>query len=98
MIVDAVINARFLTPEEGGRNGAVQGIFYGCPLIKGGKAFDCRMLLAGQRIELGVTYQIPLKFLFSQDALQEIFVGDTVAIWEGHEVGSGVVIWKRCGS
>jgi hypothetical protein len=43
---DAIINVRFLTTAEGGRNTAVGGQFYACPLFFDNEGFDCRLFNA----------------------------------------------------
>ena len=65
---DAIINVRFLTTAEGGRNTAVEGQFYACPLFVDNEGFDCRLLLEGRRLELGSAYEVPIKFLYREQA------------------------------
>ena len=62
---DVIIKVRFATPQEGGHQTAVRPSIvdhYGCPFVVGGEAFDCRLLLQGRRLELGETYEVPVKF------------------------------------
>jgi len=50
MEVDAIIEVRFITTAEGGRQTPVtSGVvdFYACPFVVNGEAFDCRVLLRG---------------------------------------------------
>jgi len=91
---DAIIKVRFFTTAEGGRNAAVEGQFYACPLfVEGeGQGFDCRLLLEGQRLELGSTYEVPVKFLYRELALPKLAVGKDVLLWEGRNVAKGQVI------
>ncbi|MET2467342.1 hypothetical protein ABXT21_25470, partial [Ralstonia sp. SM1864_UCD524_TZ4] len=91
---DAIIKVRFFTTAEGGRNTAVEGQFYACPLfVEGeGQGFDCRLLLEGQRLELGSTYEVPVKFLYREPALSKLAVGKHVLLWEGRDVAKGQVI------
>ena len=89
---DAKINVRFFTTPEGGRTTAVEGQFYGCPLFVDNEAFDCRLLLEGRRLELGTTYEVPVKFLFPELALPKLAVGKEVLLWEGRNVARGQVI------
>ncbi|WP_198117514.1 hypothetical protein [Massilia rhizosphaerae] len=53
---DAIINVRFSTAAEGGRNKVVEGPCYACPLFVDNEGFDCRLLLEGQRLELSSIY------------------------------------------
>lgn len=89
---DAIINVRFLTTAEGGRNTAVVGQFYACPLFVDNEGFDCRLFLEGRRLELGADYEVPLKFLHRELALQKLTVGKDVLLWEGREVARGKVV------
>ncbi|MCP8463121.1 hypothetical protein NK553_04085 [Pseudomonas sp. ZM23] len=89
---DIIISVRFFTPPEGGRNAAVEGQFYACPLFVEGKGFDCRLLLGGRRFELGATYEVPVKFLYRELVLPMLTVGKDVLLWEGRDVAKGEVI------
>jgi hypothetical protein len=57
---DVIIEVRFKTSAEGGRQGNVEIALtpYGCPLIVDGEAFDCRFLLKERVLELGETYEV----------------------------------------
>lgn len=89
---DAVISVRFLTTAEGGRNTAVEGQFYACPLFVENQAFDCRLLLEGRRLELGTTYKVPIKFLYREMALPKLAVGKQILLWEGRNIAKGQVV------
>ncbi|NKI95496.1 hypothetical protein [Rhizobacter sp. SG703] len=89
---DAIINVRFLTTAEGGRNTAVQGQFYACPLVVDNEGFDCRLLLEGRRLELGADYEVPVKFLYRELAHPKLTIGKDVLLWEGRIVAKGQVI------
>lgn len=89
---DAIINVRFLTTAEGGRSTAVEGQFYACPLLVDNEYFDCRLLLEGRRLELGSTYEVPVKFLFRELVLPKLISGKNVLLWEGRNVAEGRVI------
>lgn len=89
---DATIKVRFLTTAEGGRNTAVEGQFYACPLLVDDEAFDGRLLLDGKRLELGKGYELPVKFLNRDLALQKLVSGKEVHLWEGRVVAVGIVI------
>lgn len=92
MIPDAVINVRFLTTTEGGRNTAIDGKFYACPLFVDNEGFDCRLILEGRRLELGSTYVVPIKFLYRELVLPKLKVGKEVLLWEGRNVAKGQVV------
>lgn len=89
---DIIINVRFFTTAEGGRSTAVEGQFYACPLFVENEGFDCRLLLEGRRLELGSTYEVPVKFLYRELALPELTVGKEVLLWEGRNVAKGQVV------
>ena len=94
---DAVIEVRFKTTAEGGRQGAIvipehSEIPYGCPLFVDGEAFDCRLLLKGRTLELGGTYELPIAFLCPDLALPKLSVGKAVTLWEGKEIGTGKIV------
>jgi len=89
---DAIINVRFLTAAEGGRNAAVEGQFYACPLFVDNEGFDCRLLLEGRRLELGSTYEVPIKFLYRELALPKLAAGKEVLLWEGRSVAKAQVV------
>jgi hypothetical protein len=89
---DAVIRVRFLTPKEGGRVSAIEGSEYGCPVMVNDHGFDCRFLLNRvTRFELGSEYDIEIKFLRADLALQQIERNTTVSLWEGKTIATGVV-------
>ena len=89
---DVIVKLRFFTTAEGGRNTAVEGQFYACPLFVDGQGFDCRLLLDGRRLELGSTYEVPVKFLHRELALPKLGVGKDVTLWEGRNVAQGQVV------
>jgi hypothetical protein len=89
---DAIINVRFLTTEEGGRNTAVEGQFYACPLFIDNEGFDCRLLLDGRRLELGLACEVAVKFLYRELALPKLAIGKEVLLWEGRTVATGQVV------
>lgn len=89
---DVHVKVRFKTAEEGGRQSAVSGDFYACPFLVEGKGFDSRLLLAGRRLELGETYEVPVKFLNPQKVLPYLTEGQAFILWEGKDVAAGSVI------
>jgi hypothetical protein len=91
---DAIIEVRFKTTGEGGRqnNIVIAETPYGCPLFVDGEAFDCRLLLTGQTLVLGGTYELPIKMLRPDLALKKLSTGKTVSLWEGKEIATGKVV------
>ena len=89
---DAIIRVRFKKASENGRNSAVEGDFYACPLFIDGEAFDCRLLLTGTRLELGKYYDVPIKFLSRDLVISKLAVGKEVVLWEGKDVANGSIV------
>lgn len=89
---DAIIEVRFKTTPENGRQSSVVGDVYGCPLFVDGEAFDCRMQLDGKTLVLGKTYELGVKFLNPQLALPHLSPGKAVSLWEGKEIAVGKVM------
>jgi hypothetical protein len=91
---DAFIKVRFKTTAEGGRQGAVVigNTSYGCPLCVEGEAFDCRLLLNDRTLQLGETYELPVKFLNPDVALRKLSAGKSVTLWEGKDIATGEVV------
>jgi hypothetical protein len=92
MTPDITIEVRFKTPSEGGRNGPVIGARFGCPMLIAGQAFDCRLLTSGRTLELGKTYEVPVKFLNADLALPKLTSGMEITLWEGKEIATGRVL------
>jgi hypothetical protein len=93
MKADAIIEVRFKTPDEGGRQGDVTGgEFYGCPLFVEGEAFDCRVLLSGRTLQLGETYELPITFLNPALVLPKLSPGKPVKLWEGKDIATGKIV------
>jgi hypothetical protein len=90
---DVIIEVRFKMASEGGRQGDILGgEFYGCPLFVEGEAFDCRLLLSGRTLQLGETYELPVKFLNPALVLPKLLPGKSVKLWEGKEIATGKVV------
>jgi hypothetical protein len=66
--------------RAGGRNTAVEGQFYACPLFVDNEGFDCRLLMEGRRLELGSSHEVPVKFLYRELALPKLAVGKDVLL------------------
>lgn len=78
--------------QRGGRQTAVKGDFYACPIFIDGEGFDCRIFIKGRTLELGKWYELPVKFLNKDHALPKLTVGKSVTLWEGKTVGEGKVL------
>ncbi|MGO8928360.1 MAG: hypothetical protein ACLQU3_15945 [Limisphaerales bacterium] len=92
---DVIIKVRFATPEEGGRQTALRpGIvdYYGCPFVVGGEAFDCRLILTGRTLELGQTYEVPVKFMNWPLVGPRLMEGTPFVLWEGKDVATGSIV------
>lgn len=90
---DATIEVRFKTTAEGGRQSDLIGAeFYACPFFVEGEAFDCRLLLDGRSIQLGQTYELPVKFLNAGLVLPKLLPGKPVTLWEGKDIAAGKVV------
>lgn len=88
---DIIISVRFLLTSEGGRETPVQGKSYSCPLFIAGEGFDCRLLLDGKSLDLGVVYDVPVKFLYREKALAKVKIGKDIQLWEGRRIAQGQV-------
>lgn len=91
MQADAIIEVRFKTTVEGGRSTNISGKFYSCPLFVEGEGFDCRIMLGNKIIQLGETYELPVRFLFRDLAMPRLSIGSSISLWEGKEIATGIV-------
>lgn len=92
---DGTIKVRFKTTAEGGRRGPVvitDGFHYGCPLLIDSEYFECRLLVTNTTLELGVDYELPVKFLHPDLVMPLLAVGKPIVLWEGKEVATGHVV------
>jgi hypothetical protein len=91
---DAIIKVRFKTTAEGGRQGPIiiGQTPYGCPLFVEGEAFDCRLLVSAQTLQLGNSYELPIKFLNPNLVLSKLSPGKSVTLWEGKEIATGEIV------
>ena len=85
MKADAYIQVRFKTTEEGGRKSAVRGEYYPCPFAIDGELFECRLLLGGDCLDLGKTYELPVKFFYPAHVMPLLAEGKPFALLEGRE-------------
>ncbi len=89
---DAIIKVRFFTPKENGRTTSIEGQFYTSPLFFDSEGFDCRLILDGRKLELGITYEVPVKFLYRDLVFQKLAVGKEVLLWEGRYIARDQVV------
>jgi len=92
MLPDIIVTVRFFLPEEGGRKTPIRGAFYSCPLFIGEEGFDCRLILNNHWLYLGISYNIPLKFLYWENASKKIKLGNEFYLREGKNIAKGSVI------
>lgn len=90
---EAIIFVRFLTAEQGGRKSPIESDRYSCTLmIDDNQGFDCRFVLNSFTIfELGKEYEISVKFLNPESAFSHLSEGDEIFLWEGKNIGKGVI-------
>ena len=93
----SLIEVRFKASEEHGRQTAVHGDYYGCPFIVDDEAFDCRLLLSSRYLELGKTYQVPVKFMNWQLVRPKLSEGKAFILGEGKAVATGKVVRLEAG-
>lgn len=92
---DAIIEVRFMTTAEGGRKTPIpqQTLdYYTCPFVIDGEAFDCWVYKTVPFIELGMTYQLPVKFMCWPLVRPKLVEGKEFALLEGKVVATGKVI------
>ncbi|HWR58155.1 MAG TPA: hypothetical protein VN328_04630 [Thermodesulfovibrionales bacterium] len=92
MKADAIIEIRLKTTTEGGRQSAIKGGIYACPLFVDGEGFDCRLLIGSEILQLGETYQVSVKFLNPDMVLPKLLPGKSITLWEGKEIATGKVL------
>ena len=89
---EAVINVEFLSSDLGGRSKPIDAKRYGCPIIVGDTALDCRFLLAERTLFLpGIRHNISVAFLNPNLARQVLCEGTRIQLWEGRVIADGTV-------
>ena len=94
---DIYAKIRLRTSSEGGRKTALRrktligGDFYSCPIIIDGEAFECRLLVGNEILELGKYYQVPIWFLNRESVLPRLSIRKTITLWEGRDIGDGEI-------
>jgi hypothetical protein len=89
---EAILEVRFKTTAEGGRQGPVFAEKFRCPMIINEEFWDCCLFLNGRQLELGETYQVPVAFLSPDVVLPMLSVGKAVKLWDGKDIAEGKVI------
>ena len=91
---DAIIKVLFKTAAEGGRQGnvVIADKPYACVMFVDGEAFDCRFLVTDQTLQLGETYELPVKFLNPDLVLSKLSPGKPVRLWEGKDIATGEIV------
>lgn len=89
---DICAEIKLLTTEEGGRRGPITGRKYSCPLVIDGRGYDCRILIGNRTLTLGQSHYMCIKFLDRDFSMPLFTVGKVFSLWEGREIGSGIVI------
>jgi hypothetical protein len=90
---DAIVEVRFKTTAEGGRQTDIShdsGEFR-CPLFVGDESFDCRVHYEGI-LRLGSVYELPVRFLSPELVLPKLSRGCRIRLWEGKDIATGVVL------
>jgi hypothetical protein len=93
---DAIIELRFKTTAEGGRQTDLfhESGEYRCALFINEEAFDCRIFY-DNRVQLGSLYKLPVRFLSPDLALRKLSRGCSIRLWEGKDVATGTVLEVR---
>lgn len=93
LIPDIIADVEFFSTEKGGRQLATPEGFFGCPIVFGSRAFDCRMLLDRHGpIYPGTSAVMPIKLLNPEFALRFISAGSEFKIRDLGTIGRGVVL------
>jgi len=50
------------------------------------------LLLNDRTLQLGETYELPVKFLNPDVALRKLSAGKSVTLWEGKDIATGEVV------
>ena len=67
---------------------------YECPLYYNEQYYDCQLILDAfeDPIELGASFEAPIKFLWPQAIVPRLKYGDTFCLWENGVIGAGKII------
>jgi hypothetical protein len=100
---EAVVRIRLLTKKEHGLKEPLESAngWISVTLFGGTDAFgyDCRLLIAELRLELGETYDLPAIFLAPGMALERFPPGTEFRIWrQGRIIGRGLFVSHRAAS
>ena len=61
-------------------------------MMMSGEAFDCRILVRDQTLELGESYDLPVAFLAGDQVTAKLSPGVAITLWEGKNIAGGSVI------
>jgi len=68
------------------------GNYYGCVLLVHGEAFDCRLILDGQTLQLGRSYELPVALLNPDLVLPMLKQDTAIALWKEKTIAEGKVM------
>lgn len=89
---DVIIQVKFLTTDEGGRETAIRSRNYGCPVIFDDQGFDCRFAMNKEEVyKLGCSYEIPIRFLNYNAVQPHLELGKKITLWEGKTIATGTI-------
>jgi hypothetical protein len=93
---DAKFRMRLNLISEGGRASGIGPMVFHCMLHVGGAVHDCRLYPEGRKLELGLEYDVPVRFLAPPIVIPKLTVGKEIGFWEGgKEFAKGTVVWLR---
>ena len=87
---DATATVTLLPASQGGRQGPTPPSWFGCILTTKGGNFDVRMRLA-EPLRPGASQRVDLYLMSPEQALPHLRQGAQFGVWEGGQIGSGVV-------
>jgi hypothetical protein len=88
----ATIEVMFLKEADGGRTNPIESDRYGCPILVGERALDCRFVLSGKtKFVPDVWHEIGVAFLSPSLAQELLSEGQPIQLWEGKVIAQGTV-------
>ena len=89
---DIIARVRLYESSKGGRMGPTPADRFGCVLVVGGSAFDCRLVLSGVgALHPGQSATVPIKLLNPELARDVLSTGRRFLLRDGGVVGEGEV-------
>jgi len=90
---DIIADVTLLAAAKGGRASPTPPTYLGCPAKIGNEYFDCRIYLDGRAMAPGESRQKLKIYLLSPKFTKGLLkVGNTIALWEGKEIGSATIV------